>query len=147
MQSYLQHCSSTENVEYLVIPPCMHFEFNYEDKHGFQKFTKVCWMFYILMLKNSQTREVNFDKKKITDENRHLYFKKCQFQWSAYVCGTNTLPYVTKYRNTTTISTSTLPLWPVSFSESQSSSNTSVSSLCLRPKIYYNGIVYLLTTT
>lgn len=26
MQSYLQHCSSTENVEYLVIPPCMHFE-------------------------------------------------------------------------------------------------------------------------
>lgn len=32
-------------------------------------------MFYILMLKNSQTREVNFDKKKFTDENRHLYFK------------------------------------------------------------------------
>lgn len=86
-------------------------------------------------------------KKKFTDENRHLYFKKCKFQGSAYVCGTNTLPYVTKYRNTTTISTSTLPLWPVSFSESQRSSNTSVSSLCLRPKIYYNGIVYLLTTT
>lgn len=61
------------------------FIFNYEDKHGFQKFTKVCWMFYILMLKNSQTREVNFDKKKFTDENRHFYFKKCQFQWSAYV--------------------------------------------------------------
>lgn len=36
-------------------------------------------MFYILMLKNSQTREVNVDKKKFTDENRHLYFKKCQF--------------------------------------------------------------------
>lgn len=37
-------------------------------------------MFYILMFKNFQIWEVNFDKKKFIDENCYLYFKKCKFQ-------------------------------------------------------------------
>lgn len=105
-------------------------------------------MFYILMLKNSQTREVNFDKKNLPMKIVICTLKSVNFsEVHTYVALIRFRMLQNIYRNTTTISTSTLPLWTVSFSESQSPSNTPVSSLCLRPKIYYNGIVYLLTTT